>query len=173
MWYYSQNNQQLGPIAEDQLKSMLRGSSLTGSTLVWKEGMSDWKPVTEVPELAISLTVSAPTLGPISSSYNQQANPYSAPQSQAIRSYSPQPAMGPPINGGGILAFSIFVTVMCCMPFGIVGIVYAAQINSKQAVGDYLGAAESANKSKMWCWIGFGIGAVLNLFVIAAAASSS
>jgi GYF domain 2/Interferon-induced transmembrane protein len=172
MWYYSQNNQQLGPIAEEQLKSMLRGSSLTGSTLVWKEGMSDWKPVTEVPELAISLTASAPTVGPISSSYNQQANPYSAPQSQVTRSYSPQPAMGPPINGGGILAFAIVVTVMCCLPLGIAGIVYAAQINSKLAVGDYLGAAESARQSKMWSWIGFGIGAVLNLLLFASVSFS-
>lgn len=166
MWYYSQNNQQLGPVSEDQLKSMLRGASLPSSSLVWKEGMTDWKPVSEIPELSIAVTVSAPSVyGSTTSAYTPpSSNPYASPQSQPARSYAPQSPMGPSINSGGILAFAIVVTVMCCLPFGVVGIVYASQINSKLAVGDYLGAAEAAQKSKMWSWIGFGSIAILFVF---------
>jgi hypothetical protein len=55
---------------------------------------------------------------------------------------------------------SILVTLCCCMPFGIVAIVYAAQVQSKLAAGDTAGAQASANSARLWCWIGFGIGLV-------------
>ena len=169
MWYYSQNNQQLGPVPEEQIKSMLRAASLSSSSLVWKEGMTDWKPVTEIPELAIAINASAP------SAYTPPANnPYASPMSQPARTVAPQASqapMGAPINGGGILAFAIVTTVLCCPPFGIVAIVFAAQINSKLAVGDYLGAAESARKSKMWSWIGLGCGLVVTILYIIMVAS--
>lgn len=56
------------------------------------------------------------------------------------------------------LVQSILVTLFCCVPFGIVSIVYAAQVNGKLAGGDYVGAVESSKKAKMWCWVSFGIG---------------
>ncbi len=56
---------------------------------------------------------------------------------------------------------SILVTLCCCMPLGIVAIVFAAQVNTKLAAGDYAGAEASAKNAKMWCWIGFGLGLVI------------
>ncbi len=53
---------------------------------------------------------------------------------------------------------AILVTVLCCLPPGIVAIVYAAQVNTKLAGGDVAGAQESARKAKMWCWISAGAG---------------
>jgi hypothetical protein len=53
---------------------------------------------------------------------------------------------------------SILVTLCCCMPFGIVAIVFAAQVNTKLAAGDFAGAEASAKNAKLWCWIGFGCG---------------
>lgn len=150
----------MGPVPEDQLKTMLRGASLPATTLVWKEGMSDWKPISEIPELSVALTVAAP------SAYQAPSNnPYATPQSQPVRSYAAPQPMVSPVNGGGVLAFAICATVLCCPAFGIVGIVYAAQINSKLAAGDVLGAVESARKSKMWSWIS--VGSILVLIVIA------
>ena len=61
------------------------------------------------------------------------------------------------------LAHSILVTLFCCVPFGIVGIVYAAQVNSKLASGDYAGAVEASNKARTWCWVSFGIGLAVGL----------
>ena len=46
------------------------------------------------------------------------------------------------------------------MPFGVVAIVYAAQVDGKYAAGDYQGAVDSASKAKTWCWVSFGIGIV-------------
>tara|TARA_R110001583_G_scaffold4351_2_gene25206 strand:+ start:44996 stop:45265 length:270 start_codon:yes stop_codon:yes gene_type:complete len=53
----------------------------------------------------------------------------------------------PPKN---YLIESILVTVFCCQPFGIVGIVYASQVNSKYASGDYEGAKRSSKEAKKW-----------------------
>lgn len=41
-----------------------------------------------------------------------------------------------------------------------------AQVNGKLQAGDIAGAQDAANKAKMFCWIGFGIGLPVNLIVI-------
>ena len=56
------------------------------------------------------------------------------------------------------LAQAIIVTILCCLPFGIPAIVYAAQVNGKFAAGDYAGAEESSKKANMWSWIAVGAG---------------
>ena len=45
---------------------------------------------------------------------------------------------------------AILVTIFCCQPFGIVSIVYAAQVNSKFAIGNYEGANNASNSAKNW-----------------------
>ena len=59
------------------------------------------------------------------------------------------------------LVQAILVTLFCCLPFGIVAIVFAAQVNGKLASGDYAGAQQTSNQAKMWCWISFGLGLLL------------
>lgn len=58
------------------------------------------------------------------------------------------------------LALAIVVTVLCCLPFGVVGIVYAAQVNAKAQSGDIVGAEESARKARQWSLWGLGVAAV-------------
>ena len=58
------------------------------------------------------------------------------------------------------LVQAILVTLFCCLPFGIVAIVFAAQVNGKLAAGDYQGAVYASNQAKLWCWVGFGLGLV-------------
>ena len=61
------------------------------------------------------------------------------------------------------LVWAILSTLCCCLPFGIVAIVYAAQVDGKYAAGDYQGAVDSASKAKTWCWVSFGIGIVVTV----------
>jgi hypothetical protein len=56
------------------------------------------------------------------------------------------------------LVFAILATVLCCLPPGIVAIVYAAQVNGKVQAGDIAGAQEASKNAKMWCWISAGLG---------------
>jgi hypothetical protein len=47
VWYYLVNNQQIGPVPEDQIKSLLQNQAINIYTLVWKEGMTEWKPLSQ------------------------------------------------------------------------------------------------------------------------------
>ena len=84
-------------------------------------------------------------------------------------SYAPPP---PPSNYGSPSAAvgaqipnylwqSIVVTLCCCLPLGIVSIIFAAQVNSKLAQGDIAGAQDASQKAKMFALIVFGDGIVV------------
>lgn len=64
------------------------------------------------------------------------------------------------------LAQAIPCTLFCCLPFGIVAIVQAAQVNTKLSLGDYAGAQKSSDQAKMWCWISFALGLIATPFII-------
>ena len=65
------------------------------------------------------------------------------------------------------LVEAILVTLLCCLPFGIVGIVYAAQVNSKVAAGDQTGAETARKEAAKWTKIGFWVGlGVIVLYLI-------
>jgi len=53
------------------------------------------------------------------------------------------------------LVQAILVTLFCCLPFGIVAIVFAAQVNAKLAAGDFDGALYYSNNARTWCWVSF------------------
>jgi len=65
------------------------------------------------------------------------------------------------------LVWAILATIFCCVPFGIVAIVYAAQVDGKAIAGDYAGAVTASNKAKTWCWVAFGVGIVGGLAYLA------
>lgn len=71
----------------------------------------------------------------------------------------PSPAPGAQIPN--YLWQSIVVTLCCCLPLGIVSIIFAAQVNSKLAQGDVAGARDASQKAKMFALIGFGVGLVV------------
>ena len=58
------------------------------------------------------------------------------------------------------LVWAILATIFCCLPFGIVSIVYAAQVNGLVASGNINAASQASENAKMWAWIAFGVGLV-------------
>ena len=52
------------------------------------------------------------------------------------------------------LALSIIVTALCCLPFGIVGIVKSSSVSREYAIGNYAAAQEASNQAKKWSIIG-------------------
>lgn len=85
---------------------------------------------------------------------------------------SPQtsPESGPPINPevmtsrpSNYLVWAILATLCCCLPTGIVSIIYAAQVNSKWEGGDWAGAREASERAKMWALISLILGVVFSV----------
>ena len=162
-WYYTNAGQQAGPVDESQLKGLVSSGQVGPQDLVWKDGMANWLPAASVSELGAIAATPASTPQP---QYDQVGQaPYTAPQGPSYA--APQ---GQPFNYGGYaqqqsyppdsvpnyLVQSILVTIFCCMPLGIVAIVFAAQVNGKLAMGDYAGAVDASKKAKLFSWIGFG-----------------
>ncbi|WP_034690425.1 CD225/dispanin family protein [Kaistella palustris] len=59
--------------------------------------------------------------------------------------FRPSPNGFPPKSW---LVESIIVTILCCVPLGIVGIISAASVEGKYAKGDIAGAQKAANLAK-------------------------
>ena len=55
---------------------------------------------------------------------------------------------------------SIVATIFCCLPFGIVGIIYAAKVDSLYYTGKYAEAERWAKYAKTWTLIAFAVGII-------------
>ena len=82
---------------------------------------------------------------------------------QNLQSYAPRQMQQIP----NYLVQAILVTIFWCMPFGIVAIVFAAQVNDKIRVGDVQGAIAASQNARMWSWVSFGVsGALILLYML-------
>jgi RsiW-degrading membrane proteinase PrsW (M82 family) len=59
------------------------------------------------------------------------------------------------------LVWAILSTVLCCLPFGIVSIVYSTKVSGLWASGQYGEAQAAANNAKKWAIISAIVGAVV------------
>lgn len=73
------------------------------------------------------------------------------------------------------LVYAILTTLFCCLPFGIAGIVKAAQVSTKYQAGDYEGAVQASADAKKWSQIALicGIVWVALYFIIVVVAGVS
>lgn len=55
-----------------------------------------------------------------------------------------------PPRPNSYLALAIVSTILCCLPLGIVSIVYATKVNSAYADGNYDEAAKASRNAKTW-----------------------
>lgn len=65
------------------------------------------------------------------------------------------------------LVLAIITTVCCCLPFGIVGIVYASKVNGLYDAGKFEEAEEAAKTAKKWSLIGIVCGIVIDILYFA------
>ena len=93
---------------------------------------------------------------------------YGAAPQYGASPYQPGYAAGPPPNN--YLVWAILTTILCCLPLGIVSIVFSSQVNTKWAQGDFEGAQKSSIRARqfaMWSAIALGVGVVLYFILVA------
>lgn len=145
-YYIASNGQPEGPYTIEELASR----NISPDTLVWNETFTNWIPAGNVDELNQTLFCNQAFNGP------QPPTPTYAPGSY-IPPQTPNYGYQQPINvcPKTWLVESILVTLFCCMPFGIVGIIKASSVESKFRAGDYEGALEASKSAGKWTKLGF------------------
>lgn len=160
-YYMNEQGQQIGPMDLASLKF----AGLKPDTLVWHSGLPTWLAAKDIPELSNLITPTPPPY--------QDANRYAGNGPQIRINTNPTPQMSPqgmtkPQNW---LWLSICTTLLCCLPIGIVSIIYSSKVDSSWNQGNYQGAIESSDKAKMWALIGVGAGFLwcILMFILALA----
>ena len=74
--------------------------------------------------------------------------------------WTPPPVSGTPDQVPNYLIPAI-ISALCCLPLGIISIIFAAQVNGKVASGDMAGALNASKKAKMFSYIAIGLGIAL------------
>ena len=154
---------QSGPVDLDGMKQM----GLTDEAYVWREGLTDWVKITQLPELqgvygmAGAPTTQQPVAQPevprqsetvTGQPYQQPAQPYQQPQYAGTQPAASEPC--PPTN----LVWAIITTVLCCLPAGIVAIIYAMKVTNKYREGDIEGAKRASEVGAWWCIVSIILG---------------
>jgi len=73
MWFYAQGTNRQGPVPESEIKSLLASGRLAVTDLAWTEGMTNWAPISALPDLvpaapSVALADSAaPSAAPVES----------------------------------------------------------------------------------------------------------
>lgn len=129
------DGKEYGPVSLAQLQQWIAEGRANHQSKVRREDETEWKTVAELSEL------SGAGLPPLPTTPTQTV-------AQNVPNYLWQ---------------SIVITLCCCIPFGVVAIVYAAQVRTKLNVGDFAGAQDASNKARMWCWVGFIVGILTNV----------
>lgn len=166
-FYIDGEGRQKGTFSPDELKN----EGINRNTLVWSQGMSDWKPAGEVADLGFL--------------FADSTGYYPSAQTQSM----PTPPLVQPVAAAGQsapaepmpktwLTESILVTILpfllCGSTFsllGIIAIVNASKVESLFLRGEYDASDAASKQARKWTkitfWISIGWILVLILFVVA------
>ena len=120
-----------GPVDLEEIREWIQEGRADGNTLVCEMDDKQWVRLRDMPLVADDLKKIPPTIA-------GSARPSSDGTIQ--------------IN---YLVPAILCTVFCCLPFGIAGILFAADANSKAKQGDYDAAGVAASRAKLMCILSF------------------
>lgn len=142
-YYYTDGKERYGPFTIEQLQER----NITPETLVWKEGMADWLPARQIDELQSLLIPGAGPSVPVTPVFTPGTGGSTPPKNWLVE--------------------SILVTILCCLPFGIVGIIHSTKVEAQWNTGQRAEALKSSQEAAKWVKIGFFTGlAVYTLYFL-------
>lgn len=149
-YYIDYQGQQRGPVDVEEFKNL----GINAQTNVWCAGMANWAPAGQIPVLENYIVQLPPAMPPQNNfNYNNNSQQpyqevyYDAPDSHMI--------------------WAILSTLFCCLPFGIVAVIKASQVNSNWNAGNYDLAEDASDSAKSWCWASTICGLIVNGLYIA------
>ena len=75
--------------------------------------------------------------------------------------YQPNYAQGQrPMKPDNYLVWAILCTILCCLPLGVVSIIYSSKVDGLYNSGDYAGADDASKKAKNYAMWGAIISAI-------------
>ena len=153
-YYIVQNGKSTGPFSLSKLKE----KGLTDETLVWFDGLTDWKKIKDLPILKKQLSeIDNPPI------FNQEEYE----NTFVPRSFQPQPQYYFPheVRPANYLAESI-ISAIFCLPTALIAIYNAVKVDKLYNEGRHAEAIRAANQAKYWFLISVTIGIIGFIFIL-------
>lgn len=137
-WYYAIDDDQFGPVAEEDIQRMIASGELHGNDLLWQAGMTDWVEVQEVFPSAAAAAGPAAPLQPEGVDVTQPSPPETfkpVTERQVRRMPDATPVGGTQVRVHPLAILSVVLAVaslfvcVSAIPAVIVGHMALAQIN--------------------------------------------
>lgn len=146
-YFYSDGTNKHGPFTLEELKL----ENIDRTTKVWFHGLENWQDAGATPELDEIFVLTPPPIestdSPIKITPTNSGEKLNAPPKTWLLE-------------------SILVTLFCCLPFGIAGIVNASSVESKYYAGDIEGSLRSSEEAKKWTKVSFIVGLVVSILYV-------
>ena len=168
-WYYSKMGLQQGPVPEDELLTKIRRGEIDGTNLVWKDGMAEWKPLSQVPELV-------PPEGPIPAERGATDPSWQQPGQGSAAAGGNIPLPQPPAYHGhyaapqipshmtasivSLVLWCVSIVIICFpvgLPCAIVALVYGTKVDSLRAQGNLVSAQAASGSAKVWMIVSYSL----------------
>jgi hypothetical protein len=141
-WFYAQGSTQRGPVDLNFLVDALRSGTLNATDLVWRDGMAQWTPAGQVPELAGAVGTVNPPMQPTGF-----AAPFAPAMAPAMTPNYSQPYYPPASSqhsGLAITSMVLGIVSFCCLGFGFLTAIPALicgiiALNGMKRTGDARG----------------------------------
>lgn len=143
------DNMQRGPMTAEDLATL---PEVDLSTPVWYEDLPDWTVIGAVPETAAAVARAMALRG-------SRADAYRINQAVNRPAVDEMPPMPPTHLTGAILT-----TICCCLPLGIVAIIYASKVSPAYMRGDYDAALKASSRAELWVILAFVLGILIAPF---------
>ena len=135
--FIGKNDKRYGPFPIEKVNESIANGEFSLDDLGWHEGLGEWKPLRSIEGIVGAAVV------------------------PAVVSNLPNNAGVPAEQVPSNLVWGILSTLCCCLPLGIVSIVYASKVEGYVIAGDIEKAKENSKKAAMWAWISFGGGILI------------
>ena len=112
-WYYAKNGNQNGPLPTEDMKDRIAMGEISPTDLAWSEGMADWMPVSQIPELKVETPARQESFTPPPPAATAESSPYQTPSS------APGPVSPVSMVPGQVPSQGLAIASMIC---GILGL---------------------------------------------------